>query len=235
MPQLPRRAAHRGPTLVRLLSRLTDVDAPQSEASLSTQLSQWLGWTDAIALSAALNGNPPPASAGVRAPDGAEARDCARVRAALADAIADDGAPTAKRRGQARPSAQPEQTEAAVDYAAFRHRYLTTQQTMAMEISNLRVRLRKALSASRPEMARLAMVDAVMERVVGAREQNLLANVPTMLEAHFERLRQTDAGAAGAPGAWLTQFRKDMQSVLLAELEIRFEPVEGLLAALRAG
>jgi hypothetical protein len=28
-------------------------------------------------------------------------------------------------------------------------------------------------------------------------------------------------------------FRKDMQSVLLAELDIRFQPVEGLLAALR--
>jgi hypothetical protein len=28
-------------------------------------------------------------------------------------------------------------------------------------------------------------------------------------------------------------FRKDKQGVLLAELEIRFQPVEGLLAALR--
>ncbi|MGN6315615.1 DUF3348 domain-containing protein [Trinickia sp.] len=35
-------------------------------------------------------------------------------------------------------------------------------------------------------------------------------------------------------GPWLDAFRKDMQSVLLAELEIRFQPVEGLRAALRA-
>ncbi|MBN3806694.1 DUF3348 domain-containing protein, partial [Paraburkholderia sp. Ac-20336] len=34
--------------------------------------------------------------------------------------------------------------------------------------------------------------------------------------------------------AWLDVFRKDMQSVLLAELDVRFQPVEGLLAALRA-
>jgi hypothetical protein len=36
-----------------------------------------------------------------------------------------------------------------------------------------------------------------------------------------------------APGAWLDVFRKDAQSVLLAELDLRFQPVEGLLAALR--
>ncbi len=35
-------------------------------------------------------------------------------------------------------------------------------------------------------------------------------------------------------GPWLDVFRKDMQSVLFAELEVRFQPVEGLRAALRA-
>lgn len=36
-------------------------------------------------------------------------------------------------------------------------------------------------------------------------------------------------------GPWLDLFRQDMQSVLLAELEIRLEPIEGLLTALRGG
>ena len=94
-------------------------------------------------------------------------------------------------------------------------------------------------------MARLATVDAVMERVLGAREQSLLETVPSLLEVHFGRLRQAEetrlanAQAAGEPatvkpGTWLSVFRKDMQSVLLAELDIRFQPIEGLLAALRA-
>jgi len=88
------------------------------------------------------------------------------------------------------------------------------------------------------------MVDAVMERALSARERSLLSSVPVMLGARFERLRQSqeetrDAAqasgeaAAATPGAWLDVFRKDMQSVLLAELDIRFQPVEGLLAALR--
>lgn len=232
MSHLPRRTAHSGPTLVRLLSRLIHVDAAEPASSLSHQLSQWLGWTDAIALSAALTSHPVPGSSLQPRPGNTEARDAVRVRAALANAIVDDGTSSARRRGPGRPAVPAESPDATVDFAVYRHRYLTTQQTMATEIGILRGRLRKALTARQPAMAKLAMVDTVMERVVGAREQSLLASVPALLETHFEHLRQAHEHA---PGAWLTQFRKDMQAVLLAELDIRFEPVEGLLAALRAG
>ncbi|MFS8931587.1 DUF3348 domain-containing protein [Cupriavidus taiwanensis] len=245
MLQVPRRTGLSGPTLVRLLARLADADAPAPAGSLSSQLSQWLGWADAIALSSALKAQvpamPPPASGG----GGTEAQQCARVRARLADAIAEDAAPAGRRRGPARPSALPDPVDAQVDYAVHRQRYLTLQQTMETSIGSLRGGLRAALSAGTPAMAKLAMVDAVMERVLGAREQSLLGAVPSLLEAHFQRLRQAEAAALeaqaqaqGQPaavraGAWLGVFRKDMQSVLLAELEIRWQPIEGLLAALQ--
>lgn len=240
MLQAPRRAGFSGPTLIRLLVRLTGNDAPESGQSLSAQLSQWLGWTEAIALSAALNGNPPAPAARAA---GAEEAECARVRTALAAAIADDRAAGGRQRGRPRP-AVPDPVDAVVDYAAFRQRYVTSQQTMETEIATLRGRLRTALAARASGMARLAMVDAVMERVLGAREQALLATIPGMLEAHFTRLRQAEEAAlAGArptgvpapvtPGAWLTVFQNDMQSVLRAELDIRYQPVEALLAALR--
>jgi hypothetical protein len=93
-------------------------------------------------------------------------------------------------------------------------------------------------------MARLAAVDAAMERALSPREQTLFARVPALLGEHFERLRQAEQEilaeaqasedtSAMAPGGWLEVFRKDVQSVLLAELDVRFQPVEGLLAALR--
>ena len=110
------------------------------------------------------------------------------------------------------------------------------QQAMETDIATLRARLRAALAARAPALARLATVDAVMEQALGARERSLLAGVPALLGAHFERQRAAAAAVAAseaAPHAWLAGFRKDMQSVLLAELEIRFQPVEGLLAALR--
>jgi hypothetical protein len=97
-------------------------------------------------------------------------------------------------------------------------------------------------------MARLAVLDAVMERALSARERSLLASVPELLGGHFERLRQAalaseadqadpeaDGNAVAVTSrAWLDVFRKDAQSVLLAELDVRFQPAEGLLAALRA-
>lgn len=240
----PQRTAFSGPTLIRLLARLADVEVTESGQSLSDRLSQWLHWTDAIALSTALNGNVQAVSPGAQAPVGAEEAECARVRRTLVNAISDGASPAAKRRGAVNISAHSAPTDAAIDYAAFRQIYLSMQQTMETGIGNLRCRLRAKLSAGTPGMNRLAEVDAVMERALSPRERSLLATVPGLLGRHFERLRKaeqdtlTDAQApedapATTPGAWLNAFRKDMQTVLLAELDLRFQPVEGLLAALR--
>ncbi|MFM0591416.1 DUF3348 domain-containing protein [Paraburkholderia dilworthii] len=257
MLQAPQRTALSGPALIRLLARLADVDVPESRQSLSDRLSQWLGWTDAIALSSALNGAPPAVPAGARAFGRAEEDECARVRVSLTKSVAGDSVLVAsKRRGFAHPQAhpygnqhahmpsQPAPADAAPDYAVFRQRYQALQQSMETAVGTLRVRLRSLLAAKTPALARLAVLDAVMERALGERERNLLGSVPGLLAGHFERLRAAEQAALAAavasddvaavtPGAWLDVFRKDMQSVLLAELDVRFQPVEGLLAALR--
>lgn len=272
MLQAPPHTALSGPALIRLLARLADADIPESRQSLSDRLSQWLGWTDAIALSSALNGNPPTVAAGGRVFGSAEEADYVRARSSLAKAITGDSLLAAARRhGQGRGQGQGQgqgqglgaahapsriaPAEPAADYAVFRQRYLAIQQSMETSIGNLRGRLRAMLAARTPAMARLAVVDAVMERALSERERNLLAAVPGLLAGHFERLRAAELAALAAaeaeaaddtasaatgdaapvtPGAWLNLFRKDMQSVLLAELDIRLQPVEGVLAALRA-
>jgi hypothetical protein len=252
MVQVPQRTALSGPALIRLLARLTALDVPESSQSLSDRLSQWLGWTDAIGLSTALNGNPPAAGPGTAATtvSNAQAKECVRVRSSLASAIVRDStlAP-ARQRKPVQASREGADANTPVDYAVFRQRYLSLQQAMETDIGNLRSRLRATLVATTPAMARLAVVDAVMERSLSPRERSLLAAVPDLLAAHFDRLRKTEQEAqaqaeatgdvtgdtpAVTPGAWLNVFRKDMQSVLLAELDVRFQPAEGLLAALRA-
>ncbi|MBP7657891.1 MAG: DUF3348 family protein, partial [Pseudoxanthomonas sp.] len=95
----------------------------------------------------------------------------------------------------------------------------------------LRGRLRDALAQRGGDLARLAEVDAVMEMTLSPREQTLLAHTPTLLGLHFERLR---AAADGSPdSAWRALFRRDLQDALLAELDLRFHPIDALLAALR--
>ncbi|MEZ7520496.1 DUF3348 domain-containing protein [Burkholderia vietnamiensis] len=259
MVQAPPRPALSGPTLVRLLARLTDADVAESRQTLSDRLSQWLGWTDAITLSSALNANPPAVAAGVRGYD-AE-RDSARVRHDLAQAITGALRPRTRRRAGEMP---PPPADTA-DFADFRQQCLSLQQEMETAIGQLRARLRVALAARSSALARLATLDAIMERVLGARERSLLGAVPALLGTRFERLRDAerqalaDAQAAAdadaapdapspapvtpvtpvvpvvpvVPGTWLDTFRDEMQSILLAELEVRFQTVDGLLAALR--
>ncbi|WP_126878914.1 DUF3348 domain-containing protein [Paraburkholderia kururiensis] len=246
MVQAPPRTAFGGPTLVRLLARLADADVPASTQSLSDRLSQWLGWTDAIALSSALNANPPAVMGSARPPGRAEDELCASVRNALTKAIANDAVLAVSRRTRApRGGSQAVPEQAAGDYAAFRQSYLSLQQAMETDIGDLRGRLRALLAARTSGLARLAVLDAVMERALFARERTLLVSVPTLLGVYFERLCReaqadappaTDASNDAPPmlsGERLDAFRRDVQSVLLAELEVRFQPVEALLAALR--
>jgi len=286
MLQAPQRTGLSGPTLIRLLTRLTDAEVQQSRQSLSDHLSQWLGWTDAIALSAALNTSPPVIAPGARLFSSAEERECVRVRTTLADAIASDTAATAAKR--VAPARAPAKKLAAAlaedefDYSSFRQRYLSLQHTMETSIGNLRSRLRGMVAARNGEWTRLAVVDAIMDRALLPKERALLGAIPKLLQTHFDRLRKAeeaaqaaaqaqeadeapaeagsaapqgaDADAAGdaakpaleaaparetppaaavTPGAWLDTFRADMRAVLLAELDVRLQPVEGLLAALR--
>jgi hypothetical protein len=234
MAQVSTRTAFTGSALTRLLARLADIDVPESRRAFADRLSHWLGWTDAISLSGVLNGSPAVVPAGLRAARGTSEQDeCARLRGVLAKAIADDSALLAAEKEQPGNPGKP------ADFSPYRRRYVARQQTMEMAIGPLRERLRASLAARSPAMAQLAAVDAVMEQALSAQEYRLLATVPGLLEKHFRRLRQAqqalpDEPEGGAPQvAWQDVFRKDMQAVLLAELDIRLEPVEGLLEALR--
>lgn len=237
MEQVSRRTGFNGSALIRLLSRLSNVDAREPAQPTADRLSQWFGWTDAISLSAALDGAPATPQTGLRAPRNNEESECQRVKVALATAIVEDNTFGAGK-------------DAASDFTPYKRRYLARQQAMEAGASTLRGKLRAAMAAKSPAMARLASVDVVMAQVLEAREHSLLSAVPGILERHFERLRK----AAEAPPAeadaeasetedtphsaqptdeWLDVFRKDAQDVLLAELDFRFQPVEGLLDALR--
>lgn len=257
MLEAPQRAAVRGPTFIRLLARLTDADVPSPRQSLSDRLSQWIDWTHAVALSTALDSRPEPDPFAEPAPATAMEEDCSRVRAALTRAIADDPAFAPTARGAARAA---ESTGEAPGFLFFRQRYLALQQSMDTAIGHLRSRLRDQVADRSVELAHLAAVDAVMERALGRRERRLLVAASTLLGSRFERLRlaaqadspdtsidtssdptadtpanppKPDAAALRAPDAWLETFRRDMRNLLLAELDVRLQPAEGLLAALR--
>jgi hypothetical protein len=224
--EAPQRTSVRGPTFIRLLARLTDVDVPPPQSTLSDRLSQWIDWTRAVALSRALGGRLPVVESTATAFDSDEDAAYTGTRAALAKTIASANPLTDSRPYGAAPDAV-----APVDYRAFRLHYLAMQRAMQTTTGKLRGQLRDRLAAASPDMARLADVDAMMEGVLSPREHKLLAAVPALLGEHFERLQQ--AAQHNHNETWLQVFHRDMQGVLLAELDVRFLPIEGLLAALR--
>lgn len=217
----PRRAQAHGPALIRLLARISGADTPPPSQSLSARLGQWIDWRQAVALSATLDARHATPPRDDRSHARGDAGECARVRAALVTAIEGDRAFTA----------EDASAEGALpDYAFFRQRYIAMQQAMEAEIGHLRGRLRGMLARQAPHMDRLAAMDAVMEQTLSRHERALLSALPDLLGKHFERLRRA---APDASTAWPDVFRQDMQSLLLAELDIRLQPTEGLLAALR--
>lgn len=216
-----------GPSLAGLLAQLAVIDKPGDSAagkpSFVDGLGQWLGWADAIALSTALHApldklpTEQEAGAGVRPRRSNSSattvrREFERVRAELVRAIED--------------------TPTDADFAPHRRRYRALQQSMEAAIGPLRARLREALARQSPAMGRLAALDAVMDEALREREQSVLSAMPSLLQKHFERLQAGQP--APAPGPWLDEFRRDMQRMLIAELDLRLQPALGLLEALHS-
>lgn len=232
--------------LVRVLADFAVAEPVDSKQSFADRLGQWLGFNDALALFSALNpaatagGEPQPAAAA-----GSAAQACARVRATLAESIVADGV---FRPGKARielptplPNASPEE---AADFAPYHRYYLAHQRDMNASICPLRATVRAALARRSGALKRLAALDAVMDQALAARERTLLATVPGLLAKRFEQLFTAHQAALAEtqtaddtqrwmqPGGWLAAFCRDMQAVLLAELELRLQPVAGLVEAL---
>ena len=72
--------------------------------------------------------------------------------------------------------------------------------------------------------------------LLARQERALLTTLPDWLGQHFDRLQQAAVDAAPphlSPAHWLDGFRADMRNLLLAELDLRLQPSEGLVAALR--
>lgn len=123
-------------------------------------------------------------------------------------------------------------------FAPWHHRYLQHQRRMADAIGVLRNRVRQTLAAVSPRLAQLTLLDATLEQLLGRREQQVLSTVPAFLRARFEQLQAQHSGQLlelfpPDPDAWLHVFARDFREALRAELELRLQPVAGLIEACR--
>ncbi len=225
-PAMPTRSAglHQPPLPRQLLAlglaragEGADASAPGGPG-LAERLAPWLAWTDAIALAAALDAAPPPPAQPARA-DALRRELLARAdaeRAALEQAIAADQ-PLDARPGRVDPVRGP--VRDPHDHPPAQ-RYRAHQRAMAQRLAPLRASARAALAARSPALARVALLDQLLEQALAARERQLLDALPAWLE---RRLQRQPADPATL-----------MWPLLRAELAHRLQPLDGLLATLRA-
>jgi hypothetical protein len=217
--------------LIRLFSQwLPPVDAAP-DMDLAERLSPWVGAMAAIELHAAHRtihamGASAPGHPRPHRPCGNLAEDFQRTRMTLVRAIGQD-------------AALPNE----YGYAPYKRRHLDLQRQMEQAIGALRGQVRGVLSRAVPPLPQLAVLDAAMQKVVEPREQALLFGAVSVLERRFETLRKRhlkhieDSGREDDPatwrraGEWLHVFEDEWRRALLAELQLRLEPVAGLVEA----
>ena len=236
--------------LIRLLADLVPANAAPSQQEFAQRLGQWVSFTDAMTLYAALNSVAQSArsaqtAAGVSAALACAHAELARTRTAMVQVIQRSCAAVP---GSARIKfpVPPIETgpDIAISYAPFLRFCVTVQREMDSRLGPLRASVRQALMGTSPALRQLAALDAVFDTVLSERERRLLATVPALVEKRFNALRQehlhmlaatgqTDDSAAWIrPGAWLARFRDELCGVLLAQWELRLQPVTGMVQAL---
>jgi Protein of unknown function (DUF3348) len=196
--------------------------APVRAPAVAERLGGWLGWAEAIGLSQLLA--TPPAS-GSNPAARSDAKDWAgaaldRLQADLTAAF--DDALLAQDAAEPAPEGVP----LADLLAPFRLHHAQQQRSMAARIATLRERLRPHLAEASGPLARLAELDAVFERATVTQERQALTGLPTLLT------KRAEAHHAADPRHWRQRFWADLQRALRAELDLRLQPVQGLIEAL---
>lgn len=247
---MTRALPHTGLNSSRLIRLLADMgadpavaDAPAAKQSFAERLGLWLNHIDAISLFAALKGTAGGAQS--LAPAGAASalrEEFARLRTALSNSITQDGT-SQNRMARIRWPTPDADIDGAADFSPYRRYYLAHQREMDASVGPLRAKARAALATRSAPLQRLASLDAALDTALSDRERSVLANVPALLEKRYEQLRLAHQARSAAtpaaddpqrwmqPGGWLAVFNKDMRDALLAELEVRLQPVTGLIEA----
>ena len=252
---LPRTSLHSS-QLIRCLASLDIVDAADPGNAFAERLGTWIHFADAITLSAVHSdsaaslpkkqaGVPSQAAPGAQsAAHAAASAEFARIQALLVNAIKKSCSPNPGKSHIKLPAPEFEQPlNLSTAYVPYRRFYEAHQRDMELSIQPLRFNVRDAVAKASPRLRKLVELDAVMEKILRERERQLLSKVPLLLKKRFEQLfrehQQKTAEAAQADhpaawmqaGGWLARFCDDMQMVLLAEAELRLQPVMGLIEA----
>lgn len=231
--------------LIRVLADLVNMKAGGPGVTFAEELGLWLDHHDAIALRAAHTTVIPTALAGVKSAGGIGINDeFTRIRTSLVNSITTTGEANL---GRAKVDLPSPELGGSIDlvsaYEPYRRYYFEHQRNMELSVRPLRAHVREVLTRASAELNKLAALDAVLDGILCDRESKLLSTIPLLLARRFEQLRklhqqtQDVTQHADNPArwtqsqGWLARFSNELQTVLLAELDVRLQPTVGLIEA----
>lgn len=232
-------------SLMRVLADLEVAGSAAASSGFAEKLGLWVSFTDAIALSALHNQaslQVAPARKHSATP-AVMAEEVAKTRAGLVNLITRRGTLAGGKAHIPWPEPPDTATVGAAAYEPYRRFYTAHQREMEASLGPLRAKVRAVLARLSPPLQQLAALDATLDNILCERESKLLTKVASLLQKRFMHLLRThqqalhNTGQADAPalwmkdGAWLARFCHELQTVLLAELDLRLQPTLGLLEA----
>jgi hypothetical protein len=123
--------------------------------------------------------------------------------------------------------------------APYRHFYTARQREVELRTRQMHTRARDALTGHSPRLARLAALDAALHKAISAHNRSLFAAVPRLVETRFMQLWDDLVAAIPNPGERTAacadlhaRMRREMLALLLAEIDTRLLPAQGLVEAL---
>jgi len=244
MSQIPASTLAERSRLVRLLTDMSVAKVSPSELNLAEHLGRLIGVSDSIALSRSLNSLP--ASQASMIVDSVEAvrEEILIGRQQMMQIIVKSFAASPEGTGIQAPSVNTgTRAEALQTYEPYQRFYSMHQAEMAGSVQRLRIRVRSTIAGFSTELHKLAELDRILSDILAGHTQKLFNVTPILLESRFKELLAAHLEKAGGvhnseppqwltPGEWLELFYKEMQELLLAELDVRLQPIFGLLEAL---
>ncbi len=237
--------------LVALLCQLSNTKTSKADYNLGEYLGRLISVSDAISLSRSLNQLKSQTS--VQTANQCEVdtsaleirEDVFNSRERMIQTIIRSFSHTPHGMGIQAPSVTTgTRVEALQTYEPYLRFYSMHQAQMAGAIQSLRLRVRSNISPLSRQMQQLAQLDKVMDDNLASNTSKLFDVAPRLLQQRFSQLLDTHLESQDSskdpephtwilPGGWLANFYRDMQAVLLAELDLRLQPVIGLLEALK--
>lgn len=116
----------------------------------------------------------------------------------------------------------------------YRRYMVDHQKQMSMVLTRLRRQLREDLFRKGENWSILAQIDAAFEHAIAPRETKWLATFTVKMERHLDHLLRSIGEDPSNWAATMQVFEQDLRLSLLHELDLRAQPLRGLVDALKS-